>query len=130
MFQTIQVEDIFDLSRAQVSEEHPAYWLAQLRKADWMELLTFVGVKVPQSTRKIELARRALEHFEFQVCAGRGEVHQAWLALEIQKARGVIVQFRHSETDWSRGLPEFVHPDKGETLGFVNIAARLVCKVR
>lgn len=130
MFQTIQVDDIFDLSRAQVSEEHPAYWLAQLRKADWMELLTFAGVKVSQSARKLELARIALEHFEFQVCATRGEVHQTWLALEIQKARGVVLQFRHSETDWSRGLPEFVRPDKGETLGFVNIAARLVCKVK
>jgi hypothetical protein len=34
MFQTVHPDDIFELKRAQFSETHPAYWLAQLRKAD------------------------------------------------------------------------------------------------
>jgi len=54
MFQTIQVDEIFDMGKAMASESHPAYWLAQLRKADWLYLLQFVDVKVP--TRKNPLS--------------------------------------------------------------------------
>jgi hypothetical protein len=41
-----------------------------------------------------------------------------------------VIQFRHSESDWSRGLPEFVDLEKNEPLGFVNIAGRLFCKAK
>jgi hypothetical protein len=44
--------------------------------------------------------------------------------------RILVIQFRHSETDWSRGTPEFVRLEKNEPLGFVNIAGRLLCKVK
>ena len=47
-----------------------------------------------------------------------------------EQARGLVIQFRHSETDWTRGIPEFVRLDRCEPLGYVNIASRLVCKVR
>ena len=43
--------------------------------------------------------------------------------------RTLAIQFRHSEADWTRGIPEFVDLDKNEPLGFVNIAGRLFCKV-
>jgi hypothetical protein len=44
MFQSLQSDEIFDIpkghrddvSKAQASESHPSYWLAQLRKADCM----------------------------------------------------------------------------------------------
>ena len=44
--------------------------------------------------------------------------------------RVLVIQFRHSESDWSHGLPEFVDLEKNEPLGFVNIAGRLFCKVK
>ncbi len=44
--------------------------------------------------------------------------------------RTLVIQFRHSEVDWSCGTPEFVNLEKNEPLGFVNIAGRLFCKVK
>ena len=107
MFQSIQPDEIFDLGKAQASEEHPSYWLAQLRKADWLYLLKFVDMKLPTKTRKQTMAEVALRYFEFVSCDGRG-----------------------AESDWCHGLPEFVHLEKNEPLGFVNIAGRLFCKVK
>lgn len=130
MFQTIAPQQIFDPRLWQVSDSHPAYWLAQLRKADWQELLKFVEIKPSRSARKQRLASAALECFEFAICDTRADAWHAWSLVLGEQACGLVIQFRHSETDWTRGLPEFVHPDKGERLGFVNIATRLVCKVR
>ncbi len=129
MFQTIQAEEIFDLRKAQASEAHPSYWLAQLRKADWHELLKIVDVKMPMKTRKQVMAEAALQHFEFTTCEGRGEVWQLWTELR-NEHRTLVIQFRHSESDWSRGTPEFVDLEKNEPLGMVNIAGRLFCKVK
>ena len=64
MFQTVQVDEIFDMSKAQASEDHPSYWLAQLRKADWQKLVKFAGVTPPASLKKCDLVRMAPEHFE------------------------------------------------------------------
>ena len=130
MFQSIQVDEIFDLSKAQASEVHPAYWLAQLRKADWHELLKFVDVKFAKSIKKQMLAEAALERFEFEVCESRSQVWKVWQAMQAEERRSLVIQFRHPETDWTRGTPEFVHLDKDEPLGFVNIAARLICIVK
>jgi len=129
MFQTIQPDEIFDLSKAQASEEHPSYWLAQLRKADWLYLLKFVDMKLPKKTRKQTMAEVALRYFEFVSCDGRGEVWKLWTEMH-NDHRTLVIQFRHSESDWSHGLPEFVHLEKNEPLGFVNIAGRLFCKVK
>ena len=101
----------------------------QLRKDDWQYLLKFVDVKLPAKTKKQTLAEAALEHFEFVVCDGRGDVWQMWNEMR-NEHRILIVQFRHSESDWSRGIPEFVHLDKNDPLGFVNIAGRLFCRVK
>ena len=129
MFQPIQPDAIFDLQKAQASEDHPAYWLAQLRKGDWQYLLKFVNVKLPVKTKKRAMAEAVLQHFEFTTCDARSEVWQLWT--ETRKIhRTLVIQFRHSETDWSRGLPEFVDLDKNEPLGFVNIAGRLFCRVK
>lgn len=130
MFQTVQPKEIFDPRYWQVSDSYPAYWLAQLRKPDWQELLQFLEIKVKSSARKPELASAALEHLEFAVCDTRADAWHAWSLVLAEQARGLVIQFRHSETDWARGIPEFVHPDKCEPLGYVNIASRLVCKVR
>lgn len=129
MFQSIQVDEIFDLRKAQASEEHPSYWLAQLRKADWQHLLRFVDVTMPMKTKKQTMAEAALRHFEFVTCEGRGEVWQIWTEMR-NDHRVLIIQFRHSESDWSRGLPEFVDLEKNDPLGFVNIAGRLFCRVK
>ena len=126
MFQSIQVDEIFDLITGQ---DHPTYWLAQLRKADWQYLLKFVDVKLPAKTKKHTLADAALRHFEFVTCDGRGDVWQMWNELR-NKHRILIIQFRHLESDWSRGIPEFVHLEKNDPLGFVNIAGRLFCRVK
>ena len=39
MFQIVETQEIFDQNFWQVSEKHPAYWLAQLRKKEWTRLL-------------------------------------------------------------------------------------------
>jgi hypothetical protein len=130
MFQTVEPKQIFDSSYWQVSEDEPAYWLAQLRKPEWRALLDFVHVKMGSSLRKPDLAGLALEHYAFRLCPKREEVRSVWLALHQQGCPALVMQFRHSETDWTRGLPEFVHLEKDEPLGFVNIAAWLVCRVR
>ena len=126
MFQSIQVDEIFDFN---TDQDHSAYWLAQLRKADWQYLLKFVNVKLPAKTKKQTLAEAALRHFEFVICDGRGDVWQKWNEMR-NKHRILIIQFRHSESDWSRGIPEFVHLKKNDPLGFVNIAGRLFCRVK
>jgi hypothetical protein len=126
-FQKIDVGQILD---PQTAEDHPAYWLAQLRKADWRELLKFVPVTVPAPRKKRELAEMALARFEFTTCDGRSEVWQAWTSMRHNNQRGVVIQFRHSEKDWSRGVPEFVDLEENEPLGKVNIAGRLLCKVK
>ena len=130
MFQMIQARQIFDPHYWQVSEQSPAYWLAHLRKADWQELLRFAQVAAPPSTKKHVLAKIALERFEFVICDGRAEVWQLWTAMRHENRRGLVIQFRHSEKDWSRGTPEFVDLEKNEPLGKVNIAGRLMCKVK
>jgi len=129
MFQSIQPDEIFNLRKAQASEEHPSYWLAQLRKADWQELLKFVEVKMPMKTKKHAMAEVALQYFEFVTCDGRGEVWQLWTEMR-NDHRVLVIQFRHSESDWSHGTPEFVDLEKNDPLGFVNIAGRLFCKVK
>ena len=129
MFQSVEVDEIFDLRKPHVSDDHPSYWLAQLRKADWLRLLKFVDGKAPKSARKQALAETALQHFEFVTCEGRGEVWQLWTDLRSDH-RVLVIQFRHSETDWTRGLPEFVDLEKNEPLGLVNIAGRLFCRVK
>ena len=129
MFQSIQPDEIFDLRKAQASEEHPSYWLAQLRKADWLYLLKFVDMKLPVRTRKQTVAETALRYFEFVNCDSRAEVWKLWTEMR-NDHRVLVIQFRHSESDWSRGQPEFVDLEKNEPLGFVNIAGRLFCKVK
>ena len=129
MFLTIQANQIFDLRMAQAPESHPSYWLAQLRKTDWLHLLEFVEVKMSTKARKQQIAEIALQYFEFTYCEGRGEVWQMWNELR-RDHHTLVIQFRHSEADWSRGTPEFVDLDKNEPLGFVNIAGRLFCKVK
>jgi len=130
MFQIIQPKEIFDPRFWQVSEEYPAYWLAQLHKADWQKLLAFVNVKLPKSTLKRELAAAALARYKFEVNESR---EKAWLlcqALSARNTQALVIQYRHSDADWTHGAPEFINVANGDTLGFVNIAARLVCIVQ
>ena len=129
MFQPIQPDEIFNLSKAQASEKHPSYWLAQLRKADWQELLKIVDVKMSMKAKKQVLAEAALQRFEFTTCDGRSDVWQLWNEMR-KEHRTLVIQFRHSESDWTCGTPEFVDLEKNEPLGFVNIAGRLFCKVK
>lgn len=130
MFTSIHAEEIFDLRKAQASEDHPSYWLAQLRKSDWFELLRFVDVKMPKTVRKQVVAEAVLQHFDFATCEGRGGVWQVWIEMRQASYRGLVIQFRHPETNWGLGIPEFVYLEKNDPLGLVNIAARLICKVK
>ncbi len=129
MFQTVSPQQIFDPRFWQVSEDNPAYWLAQLRKADWHCLLNFVNVRLPVKTKEQAMAEAALQHFEFTHCDGRGGVWQLWNETR-KEHRTLVIQFCHSETDWSRGMLEFVDLEKNEPPGFVNIAGRLFCRVK
>jgi len=129
MFQSIQPDEIFDLRKAQASEEHPSYWLAQLRKADWQYLLKFMEMKVATKTKKQAMAEAVLQYFEFTTCDGRGEVWQLWTDMR-KDHRTLVIQFRHSESNWTCGTPEFVDLEKNDPLGFVNIAGRLFCRVK
>ena len=129
MFQSIRPDEIFDLHGAHASERHPAYWLAQLRKADWLYLLKFVDVKMPVKTKKQAVAEAVLQRFEFIACDGRGEVWQLWTEPR-KEDRTLVIQFRRSDSDWSSGLPEFVDLEKNEPLGLVNVAGRLFCCVK
>lgn len=130
MFQMVDPQQIFDPRYWQVSDAHPAYWLAQLRRSDWQELLQFLEIKTKSSARKQILASSALERLEFAVCDTCADAWRSWSLILGEQARGLVIQFRHSETDWTRGIPEFIHLDRCEPLGYVNIASRLVCKVR
>jgi hypothetical protein len=129
MFQTVSPQQIFDPRFWQVSEDNPAYWLAQLRKPDWQYLLKFIDVKLPVKTKKQAMAKTALQHYEFAVCGSRADVWQLWNEAR-NTHRFLLIQFRHSETDWSCGIPEFVHLERCEPLGVVNIAGRLFCRVK
>ncbi len=126
MFQCVKINQILNPN---FSEEDPPYWLAQLRKVDWIELLRFVNVKAEKSLQRQKLIELALPRFEFLVCESRGDVWQRWVEIH-QLYRGLVIQFRHSESNWSRGTPEFVNLEKNEPLGVVNIAGRLYCKVK
>jgi hypothetical protein len=124
MFQTVKPEEIFDRAYWHVSEQHPAYWLAQLRKKEWIRLLFLLSMKPASRATKPVLAGLALEKLEFQVCDDRLEAYRAWQ----QNPGSFVIQYRHSDTDWSRGIPEILPPEMGDHLGFVHIAGRLVCR--
>jgi hypothetical protein len=94
-----------------------------------MYLLQFVNVKLPIRTKKEMIAEAVLQRFEFATCDGRGDVWELWNDVR-NTHRFLVIQFRHPETDWSCGTPEFVDLEKGEPLGKVNIAGRLFCKVK
>jgi hypothetical protein len=117
------------MNKVMNSNDEVAYWLAQLRKADWMHLLKFVNVRLPVKARKQAMAEAALPHFDFTTCEGRSEVWQLWTQLR-REHRTLLIQFRHSESDWTSGTPEFVDLEKNEPLGLVNIAGRLFCRVK
>ena len=126
MFQVVEPKQIFDSAFWQVSEEYPSYWLAQLRKADWLKLLELISVKAPRSAKKSCLVGLVLERLEFEVCDTRLDAYKAWQT----NPGSIVIQYRHAEFDWTCGIPEILPPDKGDQLGFVNIAGRLVCKPR
>lgn len=124
MFQAVKPEEIFDRSYWQVPETHPAYWLAQLRRKEWIRLLFLLSLKPASRANKPALAGLALEKLEFKVCEDRLDAYRAWQ----QNPGSFVIQYRHSETDWTRGVPEILPPEMGDHLGFVNIAGRLVCR--
>src|SRR5690349_19269142 len=107
MFQSIRVEDIFDNHMTQASEHQPSYWLAQLRQSDWLVLLEFVNVNVSHFHVKRALAEIALQRFDFRACQSREDVWQTWGETH-NLYRGLVIQFRHSDSNWSRSMPEFV----------------------
>jgi hypothetical protein len=125
-FQIVEAKEIFDRTYWQVSGTHPAYWLAQLRKREWLRLMFLLSLKPVSSATKPFLASKVLERLEFQVCASRHDAYKAW-----QKNREtIIIQYRQYETDWTRSIPEILAPGEGDELGFSNISGRLVCRPR
>jgi hypothetical protein len=124
MFQVVKPEEIFDRSYWQVSETHPAYWLAQLRRQEWIRLLFLLSLKPASRSTKPMLAGQALERLEFKVCEDRLDAYQTWFA----NPGSIVIQYRHFDRDWTRGIPEILPPEKGGELSFLNIAGRLVCK--
>jgi hypothetical protein len=125
-FQTVEAKEIFDRTYWQVSGTHPAYWLAQLRKKEWLRLMFLLSLKPAHSATKPFLASKVLEMLEFQVCATRLEAFTAWR----KNRESIIIQYRQHETDWTRSIPEIFAPGEGSRLGFSNISGRLVCRLR
>ena len=91
MFQTVDPQHIFDPRYWQVSDAHPAYWLAQLRRSDWQELLQFLEIKVTSSARKPAFASAALERLTFAVCDTRADAWHAWSLILGEQARGLVI---------------------------------------
>ena len=126
MFQTVEAQEVFDPAFWKVSEEHPAYWLSQLRKQEWLRLMRLLSLKPARRATKPILAGKVLEKLEFQLCASWLEAYQV-----LRSTPGsLLIQYRHSDKDWTRGLPEIMLPDKAARIGVVNIAGRLVCRRR
>lgn len=75
------------------------------------------------------MAEKVLEYMEFVICEGRGDVWQLWADFH-SSHRLLLIQFRHSKANWYCGTPESIKLDKGEPLGLVNIAGRLLCRVK
>ncbi|MBK8417490.1 hypothetical protein [Candidatus Villigracilis saccharophilus] len=76
MFQSIQVDQVFDMNKAMASGNRASYWLAQLRR-----------LAVPVEVRGCEAASENKEtntggdcpgKFEFVTCDGRGDVWRLW----------------------------------------------------
>ena len=65
MFQSIQVDEIFDLSNAQASKIILHTGWRSCAKPTGSTCLKFVDVKLPAKTKKQTLAEAALQHFEF-----------------------------------------------------------------
>lgn len=104
-----------DVLAATYSDDgQPGYWLQQLRHA---------GCALPPRRTRARLVEAVLPQYQFEVftCPER------FLARGWAGPRGLLVQFRHGESDWTRGTPEVVAPD--QPLGYVNIAALLACAV-
>ena len=113
-----------DVLAATYSDDgQPGYWLQQLRRAEWAALLGHAGSAVPPRMTKAWLVEAVLPQYQFEVftCPER------FLARGWAGPRGLLVQFRHGESDWTRGTPEVVAP--AQPLGCVNIAAVLACAV-
>jgi len=73
-----------------------------------VRLLVLLSLKPARSATKPALAGKVLEQLEFQVCETRLEAYRVW-----QKNPGsLVIQYRHSETDWTRGFPEILPPEK------------------
>jgi hypothetical protein len=126
MFQTVTPEEIFDQRYWQVSEARPAYWLAQLRKKEWVRLLFLLSMKPARKATKPILASQALERLEFKVCDSWLEAYQALRTID----GSLLIQYRYSDTDWTRSIPEIMLPDKADRIGVSNISGRLVCRQR
>ncbi len=124
MFQTVPPREIFEQRCWQVSEAHPAYWLAQLHKKEWIRLLLLLSIKPARHATKTILTGQVLERLEFKACETRLEAYQTWQA----HPGSIVIQFQHSHIDWPGGIPEILPQEKGGELGFVNIAGRLVCR--
>ncbi len=129
MFQTIQPKQIFDPRFWQVTEENAAYWLAQLRKREWLDLLARIEPyhRLKQAS-KAEIASAVLAHWQFEVCHSRAAVLLRLRELDREKEQVLLIQFRHFESDWTRGVPEVLEPQIGGAPGIVNIACRLLCR--
>jgi hypothetical protein len=100
------------------------YWLAQMTNADLYVVLAVVAhERFRRQTRdQLSDAVKHLCHVRL-FNSSTGKVRNQ--VLKCAGKQGLIVQVRHSENDWTRGIPEFVRPG-ADPLGFVNIAAYLV----
>ena len=83
-----------------------------------------LSLKPANRATKPILACLALDRMEFKVCEDRLDAYRAWQ----QNPGSFVIQYRHSETDCTRCVPEILPPEMGDHLGFVKIAGRLVCR--
>lgn len=100
------------------------YWLAQMSSADLYVVLAVVAHERFRGKTREQLSD-AVKHL-CHVRLFNGSASKVWnQVLKYAGKQGLVVQFRHGESDWTRGIPEFIRPG-ADPLGFVNIPAYLV----
>jgi hypothetical protein len=105
-------------------ETQVEYWLAQMTSADLYVVLALVARERFRRRTRNQLSD-AVKHLCYVRVFNSSTGNARHQVLKCAGKQGLVVQFRHGDSDWTRGIPEFVRP-VAEPLGFVNIAAYLV----
>lgn len=125
MFQTFPASTLLD---PPCDDAQPAYWLAQLRKADWRTVIAFARpeLRVPARATRARLIQIAAPLVSWYAAASRREAQQATTTAQKAGTNVLAVVLRHCDSDWTRVADVHIGPPPMHW-GLVNIGARFVC---